>query len=167
MITIAPEEFRSRIASVFPRAQFPKVQRALTVAIVHRKFFEQVWRSWWAHYKRSRNLTYFNAGMCNLITSAAAVEFDWMVNKEAAKTGLDVAGGLVAANIFLSAGSNLNHVSPPDGGGHCTAIVGLTTDDKTWSPFFYEPQERIEDPLSLTSLDAAAADFVRVFDVFD
>lgn len=168
MIIIRSEEFQSRIAQVFPSARFPRVPRSLRVAIVHRKFFEQRWRSWWAGFRRSRGLTYFNPGMCNLIAASAAVEFDFMVNKEAARTGIgDIAGGMVATNLFISAGSRLNNVAPANGGGHTATIVGLTPDEQTWTPFFYEPQERIEEPLSLTTLESAAADFVSVYDVFN
>lgn len=168
MITIPYDQFRERISAVFAVAQFPKLPRALNVVIVSREFFANEWRKFWAVYRQGRGLIGFNAGICNLITKTAENEFDWLINRHAADSQLgEVAGGMIEARVFIAAGQFLNGIGRPEGVGHSTAIVGLTEDNKTWEPYFWEPQEKHNDPLQLTTLEDAYHAYIGLFDALD
>lgn len=162
MRTIPTKEFKLAVKDIFPDAQFPITPRASQVLIPSLRFIQKEWKAFWEDYKKSRGLTGFNRGICNLITQTAVNEFDWLCNAEAAKNGSgDIAGGMVIANLFIPKEYELNGV--PEG-HHSTALIGIDEDDG-WRLYFWEPQEPPNETKLYPAGDAYL-DFVRCFDVF-
>lgn len=94
------------------------------------------------------------AGRCkSLLIEASRKEMD----------DADAAGAAAEINILIPANYSLNHIQGP--GGHRTLLLGVTEDNETWYPIFFE-QQLTHENYKDTTLNDAVDHGVGLFDIW-